>query len=263
MHFPLAFVPDTKPGNEWVSREIKKDPLARGQLLVRAADDPEWVRQEVKRLGFRGLKPFSTYSSAPDKMEAEIPDFLPEAIMKVADQEGWSITLHMMRFRCAADPSNQYWIRRYCEKYPRMQLILDHCARGFNPYHALEGLPKLTGLPNLWIDTSFICSALSVEAVLRIIGPERMLYGSDFCLSHTRCVNFGAGDTFTGIEDEEAKGLDGKPIKLVLAGLENLRAVKTACRMAGLTDKQVEDYFWGNAAKLLGIFNTNLRSKIE
>ncbi len=38
---------------------------------------------------------------------------------------------------------------------------------------------------------------------------------------------------------------------LPLVGIENLRAVKAACWCAGLNDAQIEDYFGGNAAKLL------------
>jgi len=256
MHFPLAFEPDTEPGNAWVAREIAKDPKARGQFLVRAQDDPEWVRDEVKRLGLRGLKPFNVYSRVDDLWQAEICDYLPEPIVAVADEEGWTITLHMVRSRGPADPSNQHWIRYYCETYPNMQLILDHCARAFNPYHALEGLPKLAGLDNLWIDTSVNCSALAVEAVLRIIGPERMLYGSDYNLSHYRGTNLPIADTFIWLDENAGiwdNGYQGWPIAPTLVGLENLRAVKAACWAAGLDDGQIEDYFWRNAAQLLGV----------
>ena len=111
------------------------------------------MRQEVRRLGLAGLKPFSTYAQIENFWQAEIPDYLPEPIMAVADEEGWTITLHMVRQRGVADPPNQHWIRHYCEKYPRAHLILDHCARGFNPYQVVEGLGALKGLDNLWINT--------------------------------------------------------------------------------------------------------------
>jgi len=253
MHFPLAFVSDPGPGNSWVAQEIVKDPQARGQLLVRPTDDPEWVRQEVKRLGFRGLKPFSTYSQVANVWEAEIPDYLPEPIVAVAGEEGWTITLHMVRSSGVADPSNQHWIRYYCEKYPNMQLILDHCARGFNPYHVLQGLPTLAGLDNLWIDTSVICNSLAVEAVVRIVGPDRVLYGSDYFISHMRGTNFGVGDTFVWLDERTPVWAPAYSPKTVppLIGLENLRAVKAAFWCLGLNDTQVENYFWSNAANLL------------
>lgn len=255
MHFPLLFVEDPGPGNGWVSEQIRKDPLARGQLLVRPTDDPEWVRQEMRRLGLRGLKPFCVYSERGNKYESELPEYLPERLISVANEEGWSITLHLVRSRGVADPSNQYWIRRYCDNYPNIRLILDHCARGFNPYHTIEGLLKLTGIDNLWIDTSVICNPLAVQAALRIIGPDRVMYGSDFCLSHLRATNAWAGDCFTWIyenspEWDQATGIVRGPI---LTGLENLRAIKAAFWALRMNDVDIEKFFWGNAAQMLGL----------
>ena len=37
-----------------------------------------------------------------------------------------------------AEPSNQRTIRKYCEAYPGLKMILAHCARGFNMYHTIE-----------------------------------------------------------------------------------------------------------------------------
>ncbi|MDP6108391.1 MAG: hypothetical protein QGI33_08155, partial [Candidatus Brocadiia bacterium] len=144
--FPTMFPNDPAPCNEWVSREIKKDPLAWGQFYVRPSDDPDWVRGEVKRLGLRGFKPFTGFADRPDKQNAEIPEFFPEALARLAHEEGWSVTLHMQRARSLADESNQHWIRTYCQRYPHMVLILDHAARGFNPYHTFEGLEQLPAL---------------------------------------------------------------------------------------------------------------------
>lgn len=260
LHFPF---PGGRPGgfppeapNAWVSEQIKKDPLARGQFLVRPTDDPEWVRQEVRRLGLRGLKPFASYADVPDYRQAEIPTYLPEPLVAVAHQEGWTITLHMQRTLSAADPSNQYWIRYYCEKYPHMNLILDHSARGFNPYLALKGLPALAGLDNLWVDTSVCCAPLATMACLRYLGPDHVLYGSDFYCSHQRGVNLGINQALFWLTEDVCIWDDTalvEQIQPTLIGLENLRAVKAAFHMLNLGDNEIEAYFWGNAARLLGL----------
>jgi hypothetical protein len=258
LHFPYPF--PSAPGerlqaaNAWVGQQVRAQPGGLGQFLVAPTDDPEWVRQEVRRLGLRGLKPFCFYAAVPNLWEAEVPDYLPEPLVQVAHEEGWTITLHLMRSRGIADASNQHWVRRYCETYPRAQIILDHCARGFNPYHVLEGLPALAGLDNLWVDTSAVCSPLAVLAALAVVGPARLLYGSDFYVSHVRGTNFSLGDTFIWLD--EGSALPSAPYAgewtLPLTGLENLRAVRAAFHAAGLTDKQVEAYFWANGAQLLG-----------
>lgn len=262
LHFP--FPPgnpdkmdfDIASSNTWVSQEIKKDPLARGQFLVTPEDDPEWVRQEMRRLGLGGLKPFASFAKIENYNFAELPDYLPECLMAVANEEGWTITIHLVRPRGIADQSNIHWVRTYCEKYPHANIILDHVARGFNPYHAIEGFKKLTGLANLWIDTSANCSSLAMIAALRYLGPDRVLYGSDFFCSHIRGINIAVNDTFLWL-DEKQPVWDGDDwtgrICPTLIGLENLRAVKSAFDVLDLGDKEIEKYFWGNAASLLDL----------
>ena len=259
LHFP--FPPgddrmDTRAANEWVSQEVRKDALARGQFLVRPTDDPEWVREEVRRLGLRGLKPFASFSGVEPVGEAELPSYLPEGLMSVANEEEWSITIHLVRPRGVADPANVHWLRTYCETYPKADLILDHSARGFNPYHAVEGLQQLTGLPNLWVDTSVACPPLATIAALRCLGPERVLYASDFFCSHIRGTNVGLGDGFAWLDEDLPvwEGSQWIPAnRPVLVGLENLRAVKAAFWALRLGDNEIEKYFWGNAAALLGL----------
>jgi predicted TIM-barrel fold metal-dependent hydrolase len=42
-------------------------------------------------------------------------------------------------------------------------------------------------------------------------------------------------------------------LKPVFTGLEHLRSLKWACWSERLSDTQVEDIFWNNAARLLGL----------
>jgi predicted TIM-barrel fold metal-dependent hydrolase len=158
----------------------------------------------------------------------------------------------MQRSRSLADPSNQHWIRTYCERYPDMTLILDHGGRAFNPHHAIEGLQRIQGPPNLYVDTSVACSPLGLMACLSFLGVRHVLYGSDFWCSHIRGTNLPVGDSFLWLEgdlpvwDEVIYG--EKP---VLVGLENLRALKAACEMLRLSNRQVEAIFWDNARRIL------------
>jgi len=241
-------------GNEWVARQLAADSNSRGLFFTSPADDPEWVRQEVRRLGLHGLKCYHTFSDNKPTWESQIPDYLPEPLVKVADEEGWAITLHMVRSRAAADASNIHWIRHYCEKYPDMNLILAHSARGFQPAHNLEGLSQLTGLDNLYFDTSANCEPIAHQAIIRILGHEKLLYGSDLPVSHIRGRHVAVADSFLFLDQDtpiwEAKYMKIEP---VLLGLEHLRSIKWACWSERLSDIAVEDIFWNNAARLFGL----------
>jgi len=235
--------------NEWTSQQTAKDRNCRGSFLITPDDDPEWVRQEVRRLGLHGLKCYHTFAGPQPTWEADIPAYLPEAHVRVAHEEGWFIILHMVKKRAVADPSNIHWIRHYCRTYPNMKLILAHSARGHNPRHNFEGLPRLKGLDNLWFDTSAICEPMSHIALFRIMGHERVMYGTDFCGHRGLCAP--VNDTFVWLYEKSPVWNEfHSQIKPVLTPLEQLRALKWACWGERLDDSAVEGIFYDNAARL-------------
>jgi glutamate-1-semialdehyde 2,1-aminomutase len=241
--------------NAFTGAEVEANPGWRGAMLVTPEMDPEYVREEVRRLGLRGLKPYHVQGARTPSWEAEIPDYLPEAQVKVANKEGLCITLHMVRARAVADPSNQHWIRHYCEKFPRMQLILAHAARGFNPYHTIEGLAALQGLPNLWCDMSAVADVGACEAIIDVLGHDRLLYGSDFPISHLRGRCVAIGDGFLWLYDDSLDWTTAsfQPLQPVFVGLESLRVLKQAAWHCRLGDREVEDIFRNNARRLLDL----------
>jgi glutamate-1-semialdehyde 2,1-aminomutase len=135
-----------------------------------------------------------------------------------------------------------------------MRLILAHSARGFQPAHNLEGLPRLQGLENLYFDTSANCEPIAHQAIIRILGHRRLMYGSDLPVSHFRGRSVAAADSFFFV-DQETPVWQAKQsaIEPVLLGLEHLRSLKWACWSERLNDRAVEDIFWNNAAQLLAV----------
>lgn len=256
LFIPLPEVNSADPvkAGEFVAEQIKGRPLCRGEYLIRPGDDPEQVRRQVRRLGLHGLKCYHVYSSHKPTWEADIPSYLPEPIVRMAHEEGLVITLHMVKRRAVADESNIHWIGHYCRTYPNMKLILAHSARGFQPAHNWEGLHRLKGLDNLYFDTSANCEAAAHVAIMKIIGHDKLMYGADWFVSHFRGRSLAAADSFIWLyEQTPVWGERHARVDPALVGLEHLRSLKWACWSAGLSDSQVEDIFWNNAAKLLGI----------
>jgi len=256
LFFGLAFNGDRDGNNAFVAQEMQQGQAAGfqafGQMVIAPSMDPEFVRQEVRRQKFVGLKPYHTMAQVDGPtFLAPIEAYLTEEHVRIAHEEGLSITLHMVRDRALADPVNQVTIRRYCEQYPNMRLILAHAARGFNPWHTIEGIESLRGLANVWFDTSAVTEAGAFEAIVETMGHERLLYGSDFYVTHMRGRCVAIGDSFHWFYAEEMN-LAEKHIKLepVLIGLESLRSLQLAFRRLKLTDAQVEDIFYQNAVRL-------------
>ena len=245
-----------RQANEFVAAQVSLDPECRGEMLVSPRMDPEEVRQEAKRLGFTGLKVYHSFVQGEVTWHADISKFLTEDHVRVAHQEGWTITLHMVKDRAMADPANQQRIVEYCTRYPDMKLILAHAARGFNPYHTVEGIHALKGLGNVWCDTSAVTEAGAFEAIVDTLGHDRLLWGSDFPVSHGRGRCVAIGDQFVWL-GEDSLDWDSvaaqAPIQPVLTGLESLRVLKLAARHLRLSDSQVEDIFYYNARRMLGM----------
>lgn len=259
LFFGLAFTGERAANDAFVAAEAAAG-RARGmaalpQLIVAPGDDPEQVRERVRRGGFVGLKPYHTLAAleAPT-WQAPLEAYFPEALARVAHEEGLTVTLHLVRDRALADPLNQAAVRRYCERYPAMRLILAHAGRGFNPWHTIEGVAALAGLANLWFDSSAVTEAGGFEAIVETFGHSRLLYGSDFPVSHLRGRCVAIGDSFHWLYAEGATlGERHGDVRPALVGLESLRALALACRRLRLGDAQLEDLFYGNAAQLFSL----------
>ena len=257
LFFPLPFVQDIQSANEFIASEVggERGKNAFGQMLTAPDLDPEWIREQVRQGDFVGLKCYHTLAQVEGPTwHAPIEAYLPEEHVRIAHEEGLSITLHVVRERSLADPVNQKTIRHYCETYPDMRLILAHAGRAFNPWHTIEGIHSLKGLANVWFDTSAVTEAGAFEAIIETMGYEHLLYGTDFHVSHIRGRCVAIGDSFHWFYADDMN-LDEKHTTLqpVLIGLESLRSLRLACWRMKLSDTQIEAIFCNNATQLYSI----------
>jgi glutamate-1-semialdehyde 2,1-aminomutase len=191
--FPIKGLESETAMSSWAAEQCRSD---RGpgvfapSLLITPATTYDEIVTGVERFGFVNLKPYHVYSvgenrvpstgkSSDNTAYAEIEDFLTDDHCRAAHDCGLGITLHMVKPRGLAEESNQITIRKYCEKYPNMKMILAHCARGFNMYHTIEGIDSLAGLTNVYFDTGAICEAGAIHACIKAFGSKRVMYGSD------------------------------------------------------------------------------------
>ena len=128
-----------------------------------------------------------------------------------------------------------------------------HAARGFNPWHTIEGINSLRELRNVRFDTYAVTEAGAFEAIFDVMGNDRLLYGTDFHISQLRGHCIAIGDLFHWLYADEMS-LNEKHTNLqpVLSELEPLRSVILAMHPLRLNDHQIEDLFYGNSARLYG-----------
>jgi glutamate-1-semialdehyde 2,1-aminomutase len=250
--FPVCGL-DTEAANEFIAAEAAAHPECIPQMVVTPSMDPEYIRSVVRQHGFVGLKCYHCFSPSSPTFESRIEGFLPEPQVRVAHEEGLSITLHMVRRQALADAANQADLRRLASDYPNSRWILAHAARGFNVHHTIAGVESLRGLNNIWFDTSAVTEAGAFEAIVRVFGYERLLYGADFPVTHMRGRCVAIGDSFLWLDEANTRFEAAyAPIRPVLVLLESLRALKLAMWNLGARNRDLDRVFWENAADLYG-----------
>ncbi|MBI5801624.1 MAG: aminotransferase class III-fold pyridoxal phosphate-dependent enzyme [Verrucomicrobia bacterium] len=250
--------------NAWLNEQVS--PLAgntnsRALVLAAPTDDPAEVRRLLATGVFVGIKPYRLYADVSDTREAAIESFAREWMWEACHDHDGVMVLHIMLADGITDPRNVEAIRRLCRRYPRCRLVLAHIARSFNYRHARDGLHAVADLDNVVVDTSAVTQAGAFRAALEILGPRRVLWGSDYMVSELRgsCISQGDGFTWIYSEDESAQKLTifGS---YTLVGIESLLCLREACDDTGMTTADARDIFHDNALRLLA---PHLRAEIR
>jgi len=239
--------------NDYVLAQLQQAEGCAASILVAPGYPRTEVEARLRDGRVRCLKPYHVLSGRAESFDCTLEEFVPEWAWELADERGLIVLLHLVREGALRDAANQRSLRRVCERYPGMRLVLAHAGRGFHAPNTVGGIEALRGLENVWFDTAAVCEPQAIEAVLREFGPRRLLFGTDFpvCQQRGRCVTLGTGFAWIATDQVEwnERAFFGQP---VLVGLESLRALLEAADALGLNEEDLQDVFCHNALRLLG-----------
>lgn len=239
--------------NHWVAEQVTAHgtELSRSLLLASPSDDREAVAQALRSGRFAGIKVYHCYADRERTVDATIEEYAPDWMWELLHETQGILMLHLVRDDALTDPANQQSLHRLCRTYSQAQVILAHVGRSFNYRHAREGLSAIAGIDNIVVDTSAITETEAFAAALRVLGPQRVLWGSDYAISETRgrCVTTGKGFFWLSPECLTAPA----DAALTLVGIESLLCLQEACEDAGLVTSDLEDIFRRNARRVLGL----------
>ena len=117
--------------NDFLVSQLEKYPDIVGETFVLPDDTVADIKKLLIHPNIRGFKCYHSCAQKKPTWEREIGEYLPESAWQVADENGYCITLHMVKDRALSDPGNFDYICRMAKKYPSAILILAHAARGF------------------------------------------------------------------------------------------------------------------------------------
>jgi len=241
--------------NEWVAAEVAAHgtPASRSLMLATPTDEPSRVADALRAGRFCGLKVYHCYADRPDTMHARLEEYAPEWMWELLHEIRGVLLLHLVRDGAIEDRENQNSLRRLCRAYPNARVILAHVARSFSYRNARAGLHTVADLDNIVVDTSAVCESEAFRCALDVLGPRRVLWGSDFAVSEMRGRAITTGALFFWLTPESIRP-EHQPASasdLTLVGLESLAALHEACSDGGLTRGDLDDIFRENALRLL------------
>jgi len=244
---------DQAENNRYVAAEADEGRFFPLRLLD-PAEDAESVRRDVLDAGFLGFKPYLDYVRKDDPQLVEIDEMLPPGIMRIADELGLIVMLHIPRKLRLADPVNQRQIVRLCRDYPKAKIVLAHIGRAYFLKNIVGNLADLKGLPNLYYDLAMLNNWEVLEYLFEQVAPEKILYATDTPIALAPGKSVEINDQYTyvtpvpwhlSISDDHAK--------LVFTAFlyEELRAIKKAATRLRLGGEFLEGVFYDNGMRLL------------
>jgi predicted TIM-barrel fold metal-dependent hydrolase len=253
---------DVAANNRWVHEQAHKYDFP--SLLVSTPEmTPSELENQVKQGGFRGLKPYLDF--APLHLPSDsitIFDFLPHTHLEVADANNWIVMLHIPRSKRLKDPINLMQMLEIEHSYPRLKLVIAHIGRAYCLADLGNAMQELHKSEKLFFDFSANTNVEVMDALIKCVGSQRILFGSDMPITHMRMrricedgsyINLVPPGIYGDISDDPhmraVSPEEGKRLSFFL--YEQLFAFRIAAEMNNLASSDVEDIFYRNAMRLL------------
>ncbi|MFH0796023.1 MAG: amidohydrolase family protein [Candidatus Omnitrophota bacterium] len=249
--------------NAYVSKSAKKHAIP---ALIFAV--PEWkggeLEEKIRAGGFCGTKVYLQYAPLyiPDD-EIRIFDFIPHHQLKVLNDQGWILMLHIPRPARLRDPLNLAQMVEIEKRYPRIKLIIAHVGRAYCNEDAGNAFEVLAQTKNVMFDISANTNAWVFEQLIKAVGPKRILFGSDLPITRMRMrricekgcyINLVPKGLYGNIsEDKHMREFTGKRAeRLTFFLYEEIMAFRRAAEEISLSKNEIENVFYNNALKIIG-----------
>jgi len=251
--FPFAEM-DVARNNEHIRQAISDGSVAGGLMLVRPEDRAPDIRGAVIEGRFVGLKPYWTFVRGKAQNDVLLEDMLTPDHLRVADDMGLIVLIHLPRRRRLACPHNIAALQRMSAEYPHARLVVAHVGRSYCEWTVREGLGSVAELPNVYFDTTFIQNSIVFQYLFEHVPVSRILYGSDLPASavHGRvvCVN-GVNLFVTRDAYPWSLSRPEEPVECTFMAYESLRAIRDGAERAGISQQALQAVFFRNGRDLI------------
>lgn len=210
---------------------------------------------------FIGFKPY------PDLVEFEEPksfseldidisnfDFISKTVLEFSNEYGLILLIHIPRKGRLNDKRNISELETIANKYKNIKIILAHAGRSYCYEDIKESINFIKRIKNLYVDTAMINNFSVNKILIKELGPERILFGSDSVISLLKGKNIEINNKhFFVTKYPKNWSLSSKKMNLdfTLFLYEIIRSVKLAAEELKLSKKDIEKIFYYNSRNMI------------
>lgn len=222
----------------------------------------EEIRKAITEDGFCGIKPYLNNSpSYIPASEVRIFDFLPHEHLKVCDELGAKVMLHIPRSQRLRDPVNLAQMLEIEEKYTNAKVIIAHIGRAYCPEDFGDAFERLAKTKNLFFDFTANTLDRAMVEIIKAVGPDRVMFGSDMPITKMRMYRIVEDGRYINVVPRGMYGdvsydknmRETDETKLTTFMYEELLAFRRCAEELHLTKDEVQNIMGANGAKLFGM----------
>jgi hypothetical protein len=249
--------PDAKCSSDVNNRYVARESDRKRSFpfrLIRPEERPETVEEELREMGFFGVKPYLNYVTGKKPDDIEVEDMLPGKLMEVVDRLGLIVMLHVPRRERLADPLNQRQIAKLAKAFPNAKFVLAHVGRAYYLRNIVGHLETVTPLRNVFFDVSMLNNWEVLEYLFSRCDGKKIIYGTDIPIAVCGGKSVEINDQYTYVTSKPWHlSISDDHGKLVFTSFiyEQIRAIKKAVGRLKLRERFLEDLFHKNGEHLL------------
>lgn len=245
---------DCAAGNRYLAQVCDRKRFFPLRVYDTVEDDPDAVRADMAAGRFYGIKPYLDFVRKEDRNDVEILDILPDEVMRIMDEMGLIVMLHIPRKARLADPKNQEQLVELCGRFPNAKIVMAHVGRAYYEKCIVGHLDRLRDLPNLWYDLAMVSNPDVLEYLFQHAPADRILYATDLPIAIAPGKSVEINDQYTYVTPIPwSLSISDDHGKLVFTSFlyEELRGIHKAAVRSGVDDEFVRRVFYDNGMELL------------
>jgi uncharacterized protein len=184
-----------------------------------------------------------------------VADMIGPEEMRLADELGLIVLLHVPGAGRLGDPQVQAGVRDLAQRHPSARIVLAHCGRCYLPDEMARAVGSVADLDNVYLDTAMLMDPTVFEIVFEQMDSRRVLFATDLPIALMRGRRVYVMDHWVDLVSpgwpSSAFRIASDNFRATFMVYEIILSLRRAAERAGLTDQRTLALFHDNGQAVL------------